>query len=149
MHNIRNEFGQSLIELMTSIVIITIALAGVAAIFPYIIQKNVRIQTQSQAVYMAQNEIEKIKSLKYSDPDLDAVGSPDGMVIIKTVDNFLVRTTVKYIDPRTGQVPEKYPAELDDDTGLKEVTVSVKRKDNVGSQANLITYISKVRTGKG
>lgn len=146
---LRNEFGQSLVELMTSIVIITVALSGVVAIFPYIIERNVRIQMQSQAVYLAQNEIEKIKSLRYYDSDLDALGNIDGMSVTKTVNNFLVRTTVKYIDPKTGSAPEKYPTELSEDTGLKEITVSVKRKDNKGSQANLITYVSKVRSGKG
>lgn len=145
---LRNQSGQSLIELMTSIVIITVALSGVVAIFPYIIQKNVHIQMQSQAIYLAQNEMEKMKSLRYYDPDLDALGV-DGMTLTKTVNNFLIRTTVKYIDPKTGATPEKYPTELSEDTGLKEVTVSVKRKDNIGSQANLITYISKVKSGKG
>ena len=147
--NIRNEIGQTLIELMTSLVIITISLAGVIAIFPYIIQKNVKIQTQSKAIYLAQTEMEKFKALKYYDPDLDALGNVDGMTTIKTVDNFLVRITIKYIDPKTGQTPEKYPFELSEDTGLKEVTVSVKRKDNIGSQANLITYISKAKPGRG
>jgi len=147
--NIRNQSGQTLIELMASLVIITIALSGVVALFPYIIQKNVRIQMQSQAINMAQTEMEKLKALRYFDSDLDALGNVDGMIITKTVDNFLVRVTVKYIDPKTGQVPEKYPFELSEDTGLKEVTVSVKRKDNIGSQANLISFISKAKPGRG
>ncbi len=146
---IRNQCGQTLIELMTSLVIITIALAGVVAIFPYIIQQNVRIQMQSKAVYLAQSEIEKIKSLRYFDLDLDAVGNPDGMTTIKEVDNFLVKVNIKYINPKTGIAPEKYPTELAEDTGLKMVAVSVKRKDDIGSQVNLITFISKAKPGRG
>lgn len=145
----RNQSGQTLIELMASLVIITIALSGVVAIFPYIIQKNVRIQMQSKAINMAQTEMEKLKALRYYDPDLDALGNIDGMTVIKTVDDFLIRVTVKYIDPKTGQAPEKYPYELSEDTGLKQVTVSVKRKDNIGSQANLISFISKAKPGRG
>lgn len=145
----RNHSGQTLIELMTSLVIITIALSGVIAIFPYIIQKNVKIQMQSKAIYLAQTEMEKLKALRYYDPDLDALGNVDGMTVIKTVDDFLVRVTVKYLDPKTGQAPEKYPFEISEDTGLKEVTVSVKRRDNIGSQANLITFISKAKPGRG
>jgi prepilin-type N-terminal cleavage/methylation domain-containing protein len=145
----RNQSGQTLIELMASLVIITIALSGVVAIFPYIIQKNVRIQMQSQAINMAQTEMEKLKALRYFDSDLDALGNIDGMITTKTVDNFLVRVTVKYIDPKTGLTPEKYPFELAEDTGLKEVTVSVKRKDNIGSQANLVSFISKAKPGRG
>lgn len=139
----RNQSGQSLIELMVSIVIITTALSGIIAIFPYVIQKNVRIQMQTQAINIAQSEMEKLRSLGYFDEELNAFGTIEGMVTIKPQDNYLIRTTVKYLDPKTGQTPETYPTETKDDTGLKEITVSVKRKDNVGSQANLVTYFSK------
>lgn len=144
----RSELGQSMIELMVSIVIITTALSGIIAIFPYIIQKNVRIQTQSQAVNILQNEVEKLRALRYYSPELDALGSPQGMVTLKQEDQFLVRVTVKYIDPKTSLPPEKYPLEIADDTGLKEVTVSVKRKDKVGSQVNLVTFLSRAKPGK-
>ena len=145
----RNQLGQSLVELMVSIVIITVALSGIIAIFPYIIQKNVRIQMQSQAVNLAQNEWEKLRSLRYYDPELDALGGPFGMTVIRQEGNFLVRVTVRYIDPKTSLPPEKYPLDVSEDPGLKEVTVSVKRKDNVGGQANLVTYFSKSKAGKG
>ena len=145
----RSRSGQSLVELMVSIVIITTALSGIIAIFPYIIQKNVRIQMQSKAVNIAQNELEKVRALRYYDPELDALGGAEGMSTIKAIEDFLVRVTVKYVDAKTGKAPEAYPTELSEDTGLKEVTVSVKRKDNVGFQANLITYFSKAKPGKG
>lgn len=144
----RNNSGQSLIELLVSVVIITTALSGIIAIFPYIVQKNVRIQMQSNAANIAQNELEIIRSLNYYDKELEALGGPEGMVTIKPVDNFLARITVKYIDPKTGLPPEVYPTDITEDTGLKEITVSVKRKDNIGSQVNLITYFSKARSGK-
>ncbi len=149
MTTIRNQFGQSLIELMVSIVIITTALSGIIAIFPYIIQKNVRIQMQNKAINLAQNELERLRALRYYDSELDALGGLAGMSVIKAVDDYLMRVTVKYIDPKTGLTPEVYPTEVSGDTGLKEVTVSVKRKDNVGFQTNLITYFSKARPGKG
>ena len=144
----RNQLGQSLVELMVSVVIITVALSGVVAIFPYIIQKNVRIQTQNQAIHIAQNELEKLRALRYYDPKLDALGGIEGMVTINASGNYLVRVAVKYIEPKTGLPPETYPTDISEDTGLKEVAVSVKRKDNVGSQANLITYFSKAKPGK-
>ncbi len=144
----RKESGQSLIELMVSIVIITTALSGIVAIFPYIVQKNVRIQTQNQAVLLAQNEWERLRALNYHDPELDALGSLDGMITIKPDGNYLVRVTIKYVDPKTGKAPEEYPTEIGEDTGLKEITVSVKRKDSVGAQVNLVTYFSKARAGK-
>ena len=144
----RNQFGQSLVELMTSIVIITTALSGIIAIFPYIIQKNVRIQIQNKAINLAQNEWERLRALRYYDQELDALGGLDGMVTIKPVENFLMRVTIKYIDPKTGKPPESYPQEVSEDTGLKEITISVRRKDSIGSQANLVTYFSKARTGR-
>ena len=145
----RNRFGQSLIELMVSIVIITTALSGIIAIFPYIIQKNVRIQMQNQAVNIAQSELEKLRALKYFDPQLDALGGIDGMISIKPIGDYLVRVTIKYVDPKTAKIPQNYPTDVSGDTGLKEITVSVKRKDNIGAQTNLITYFSKARPGKG
>ena len=145
----RNQFGQSLTELMVSIVIITTALSGVVALFPYIIQKNMRISLQTQAVNLARNELERLRSMRYFDQELDALGSVQGMISIKKEGNFLVRVTVKYVDPKTGKAPENYPTDLSDDTGLKEITVSVKRKDNLGSQADLVTYFSRTRSGRG
>lgn len=145
----RNQLGQSLVELMVSIVIITVALSGIIAIFPFIIQKNVRIQMQNKAVNLAQNELERLRGLRYFDGELDALQGPDGMVTIKTVEDYLVRVTVKYVDPLTGLSPETYPTDLSQDTGFKEVTVSVKKKDSVSFQANLVTYFSKARPGRG
>lgn len=145
----RNESGQSLIELMTSIVIITVALSGIIAIFPYIIEKNARIKIQNEAINLANNELERLRAFSYYDQELDALGSPPGMVTINPVGNFLVRITVKYIDPKTGNIPEIYPSDPIEDTGLKEITISVKRKDNIGSQANLVTYFSRAKSGKG
>ena len=104
---------------------------------------------QSQAVNLGQNELEKLKALRYYDQELDALGGPDGMAIIKSAGDFLVRVTVKYINPKTGKVPDTYPLDISEDTGLKEVTVSVKRKDNIGAQTNLIAYFSKAKAGKG
>lgn len=145
----RNQAGQSLIELMVSIVIITTALSGIIAIFPYIIQKNQRIKIQNEAINLAQNELERLRALSYYSQDLDALGGLDGMTAVKTVNNFLIRVTVKYVEPKTNKAPENYPTDISKDTGLKEITVSVKRKDNVGSQVNLITYFSKAKAGKG
>ena len=145
----RTQYGQSLIELMVSIVIITVALSGVVAIFPYIIEKNARIRIQSETINTAQNELERLRTLSYYDEELNALGSQDGMTIIKNVGDFLLRITVKYIDPKTGIPPESYPQDASEDTGLKEIAISVKRKDNIGSQANLVTYFSKAKGGRG
>ncbi len=145
----RSEFGQSMIELMVCIVIITTALSGIIALFPYIIQKNARIQIQGQAVNLVQNETEKLRALRYYDSELDALGGVQGMSVIRSEGPYLVRISVRYVDPKTSLPPDDYPADISQDTGLKEVTVSVKRKDNVGSQVNLVTYFSKAKPGKG
>ena len=144
----RNQFGQSMIELMVSIVIITVALSGVVAIFPYIIQKNSRISMQDQAVNLLQSEAEKLRALRYYDEELNALGTLQGMTITRPEGNFIVRVTVKYVDPVTGKPPEKYPQEVAEDTGLKEVTISVKNKNNLGSQVNLVTYFSRAKPGR-
>ena len=145
----RSESGQSMIELMVCIVIITTALSGIIALFPYIIQKNARIQIQGQAVNVLQSETEKLRALRYYDPALDALGGGQGVSTIKAEGPYLVRVSVRYVDPKTSLPPNDYPLDLSQDTGLKEVTVSVKRKDDVGSQVNLVTYFSRAKPGKG
>jgi len=145
----RSESGQSMVELMVCIVIITTALSGIIALFPYIIQKNARIQIQGQAVNLLQNETEKLRALRYYDPALDALGGVQGMSSIRAEGPFLVRVTVRYLDPKTSLPPDDYPTDISQDTGLKEATVSVKRKDNVGSQVNLVTYFSRAKPGQG
>ena len=145
----RSESGQSMIELMVSIVIITTALSGIIALFPYIIQKNARIQIQGQAVNLLQSETEKLRALRYYDPQLDALGGGQGVSSLKAEGPYLVRIAVRYLDPKTSLPPDAYPLDISQDTGLKEVTVSVKRKDNVGSQVNLVTYFSRAKPGKG
>ena len=145
----RNESGQSLVELLVSIVIITVALSGVVAIFPYIIQKNVVIQKQSETINIAQNEWERLRTLKYYDNELDALGNIDGMIVTKVVGDYILRVTVKYVDPKSRATPEVYPQDLSEDTGLKELTISVKRKDNLGLQANFVTYFSRAMSGRG
>ncbi len=145
----RSQSGQSMVELMVCIVIITTALSGIIALFPYIIQKNARIQIQGQAVNLLQNETEKLRALRYYDPELDALGGVQGMSSIRAEGPFLVRVTVRYLDPKTSLPPDDYPTDISQDTGLKEATVSVKRKDNVGSQVNLVTYFSRAKPGQG
>ena len=144
----RNESGQSLIELMVSIVIITVALSGVVAIFPYIIQKNAKIGLQQQAANLLQSEAEKLRALRYYDDKLNALGNSQGITTIRTEGNFIIRTVVKYVDPVTGKPPEEYPYEISEDPGLKEVSISVKNKNNIGSQVNLITYFSRAKPGR-
>lgn len=145
----RNQSGQSLIELMVSVVIITVALAGIVAIFPYIIQKNVKIKMQTEAINIAQSELEKLKALSYYDERLNALTLPEGMSVTEKKGNYLVRTIVKYVDSDSGKVPSSYPIDISQDTGLKEVSVSVIRDDGASSQVNIVSYISKAKPGKG
>jgi type II secretory pathway pseudopilin PulG len=145
----RNENGQSLIELMVSIAIITTALSGIVAIFPFIIEKNARIQMQNKAIYLAQSELEKLRALAYFDKELDAFGTTEGMSTMKEIGDYLMKTNIKYIDSKTGTTPKQYPLEVEEDTGLKEIKISVKRKDNIGTQVDFISYFSKARPPKG
>ena len=148
MH-MRNQSGQTLVELMVSIVIITSALSAIVAIFPFIIQSNAKIQAQNKAALLAQSELETLKGLNYYDTSLDALGTVEGMNLLKEEGDYYVRIKVKYIDSKTGEAPETYPTDLSEDTGLKEIKVSVKRKDGIGNQADLVSHISKARPGKG
>ncbi len=138
--------GFSLIEVVIALVIIMIALLGVAAVFGYTITYNAGNKSRSQALTLLQQEVERYRAAKFnagSAPDAYTPGDPDdgrrditgGVKAqrVVTADNgfvFLVDVTVDD-DPFTDDI------QIDDgatcaspqgdsvDCTIKEIAISV------------------------
>lgn len=79
MSNKQNEMGFTLIEVLIAIVILSIALLGLSSMNLYTIQGNNLARQETAAVALAQDKIEALKNLSYTDPQLtDSVTGNDG-----------------------------------------------------------------------
>ncbi len=76
----KNAAGFSLIEVVIALLIIMIALLGVAAVFGYTIVYNAGNKSRSQALTILQQEVERYRAAKFnagSAPDNFTPGDPD------------------------------------------------------------------------
>jgi hypothetical protein len=95
-------------------------------------------QETTKLKFIAEEEMEKFISLEYNDRVLQAFSNSTGVTNFFERGEYLVKTNIIFIDPATGEVPELYPVQEKDDTFLKQITVSVARKNRVGGQVDLI-----------
>ncbi len=144
----KNAAGFSLIEVVIALLIIMIALLGVAAVFGYTISYNAGNKSRSQALTLLQQEVERYRAAKFnagSAPDNYTPGDPDDGrrditggnkdQRVVTADNgfvFLVDVTVDDDPFIAGPLPQ-----VDDgttcaspqgdfvDCTIKEITISV------------------------
>lgn len=138
----RNSSGVTLLELLVSLVVITTVLITILNFYNTSIKHNSRIRELTNVKFLAEEELEKIISLPYDDKSLDTFGSSLGRTSFAERDNYIVKTHIVFIDPETGDIPERYPFQSKDDTQLKRVIISVARKDKLGGQVDLTYYKS-------
>lgn len=118
------EAGFSLIEATCSLIILLIALAGVATTFTYAINFNAGNSSRAQALAVLQQEVERMRSAKFTPPPngIDSlltggrkapkpVTAPDGK-------RFRIQTTIDD-DPLTDGI------QIDNTKTIKEITVTV------------------------
>lgn len=138
----RDSSGLTLIELLVSLVVITISLIPVINYFNATLRQNNQARELTKIRFLAEEEMERIVSLNYMHPSLDAVGAFQGKSSFSEHDDYLIKTTVIFLDPETGQIPEDYPLRETDDTHLKQITVSAARLDKLGGQVDLVYFKS-------
>ena len=68
----RSECGFTLIEVIVSMVILTVGIGIISSIVADVSRKNFFSQNHTQAVIMAQNKIEELLNEGYESPDLEA-----------------------------------------------------------------------------
>ena len=64
------ECGMTMVELMIAIVVLSIGLLGIAAIFPSGRRFTTRDRMTTTATDLAEQKMEQLRTLAYSDPDL-------------------------------------------------------------------------------
>ncbi len=117
------EGGFTLVEVVIAFVIVTVALLGVFATFVYAINYNAGNNSRAQALSVLQQEVEQIRSLKFTPYTTDA-GLAGGTKAPKTVVSadgsvFKVQIVVDNNPLVTGVQDESVA------TSIKEVTVTV------------------------
>jgi Tfp pilus assembly protein PilV len=117
------ESGFSIIEAVIAIIILTIALLGIAAVFAYATTRNTGNNTRSQALAVLQQEVENIRALKftpkYVDNDLKGGTKPVKTVTVPNNGTYSVAIKVDD-DPSTPN-----SVQVDSASDLKEVTIEV------------------------
>jgi prepilin-type N-terminal cleavage/methylation domain-containing protein len=70
--------GMTLIELMISLVVMSIGILGVAMMFPYGNESSLSDRNLTHAVELAQEKMEQLRTKSYIDPDLETGWHPSG-----------------------------------------------------------------------
>lgn len=140
LRSTRNNKGISILELLVTVVIIVTVITVIISFYTLALRQTNRFQQQSKLKFLAEEEMEKFISIRYDDNSLSAFSNPAGITNYYEKGEFLVKTHVVFLDPKTMLPPERYPNKKADDTYLKKVTVSTARKDQLGGQVDLIFF---------
>ena len=136
----RHDKGLSLIELMLTIAIATTALSAIIGYIANSTRSDLKNQSRSKLLYMAQEEMEKKLALAYDSSSLNCFGNNQGRVEFVDRGDYISKVSIVFLNPQTGTIPEPYPIENIDDTHLKQIIVSVVRKDGLTEQIDLINF---------
>lgn len=94
----KNEAGFSLIEVVSSLVILLIVLLGVFITFTYSINYNAGNSSRSQALSVLQREVEIMRSKKFTpdftDPDLYGGVKPDRSRVYMDGNKFIISSSI-------------------------------------------------------
>ncbi len=134
----RNNAGVTLTELLVSLVVIATVLIPILNFFNSTLRQNNQDRELTKIRFLAEEELERVISLPYDDPSLDAFGSSTGQTAFFERDKYLIKQNVVLIDPETGEIPERYPFHKADDTFLKRVIISAAKQDKLGGQVDLV-----------
>ncbi|MBK6749221.1 MAG: type II secretion system protein [Pyrinomonadaceae bacterium] len=124
--NMSGEEGFSLIETTCAMVIILIALLGVAFSFTYAINYNAGNQSRTECLAVLQQEVEQMRAAKFTpsvtDPGLTGGAKLPRTIISSTGKRFLVTVSVDN-DPNTAGIQSDTDVPV---PTIKEVTISAK-----------------------
>jgi Tfp pilus assembly protein PilE len=138
----KNQRGTTLVELLISIVIISFVLIPIVNFYNYYLRQTNKTNQETRLKFLAQEEMERFIALDYRNSALDCYGNTGGRTNFYERDDFLVKTNVVFMDPETGERPDIYPANSEDDTQLKKITVSVSKKNQGSSQVDYVYFKS-------
>lgn len=126
LRKVHSESGVTLVETTCALVIILIALLGVAFSFTYAINYNAGNQARSQGLAILQQEVEQMRAAKFTpfltDTSLSGGVKTDRTVTTQTGIPFTVRISVDN-DPLTAGVQNDVDVPI---PTIKEVTISAQ-----------------------
>lgn len=138
----RKQSGVTLIELLIAVAVISVVLVPILGFYNLSLRQSFKSKEETTIKFLAEEEMEKFVSLDYYDSSIDVYASPGGRTNFFERGAYLVKTTVIFLDPETGEVPENYPLNQSQETFLKKIIISVARKDKVGGQVDLTYFKS-------
>jgi Tfp pilus assembly protein PilV len=74
--NAKREGGFTLLETAVALVVMMIGGLGIAAVFAYAIKNNTGARDRAAAIAVAQQEVERLRNLRFNDAALTATGTP-------------------------------------------------------------------------
>jgi prepilin-type N-terminal cleavage/methylation domain-containing protein len=136
---LRSESGVTLTELMVSLVITSVILVAILSFYGTSIRQNLVDKARSEIKFLAEQEMEKLLSLPYDSNTLGAFSS-ERSDVYELNTNFIVKRKIAILDPEKGTVKDPYPNSKEEDPHLKQITISVTRKDGLGGQIDMINF---------
>jgi prepilin-type N-terminal cleavage/methylation domain-containing protein len=151
-----SESGFSLIEVMIAFVIILVAMLGVAQAFTYAIAYNYGNKTRGQALAVMQDEIELLRSKKFTpgftDPAL-AGGIQTRTVTLTTGSTFTIQDQVDNEPLVDGIQDDTYTCLSPQGTAIpcsiKEVTITVRLSAPTAGWQTAIPAVAVLRRTRG
>ena len=151
-----HEKGFSLIEVMIAFVIILVAMLGVAQAFTYAIAYNYGNKTRGQALAVMQDEIESLRSKKFTpsftDPAL-AGGTQTRTVTLTTGPTFTVQDQVDNQPLVDGIQDDTYTCLSPQGTAIpcsiKEITITVRLSAPTAGWQTAIPAVAVLRRTRG
>lgn len=151
-----DESGFSLIEVMIAFVIILVAMLGVAQAFTFAIAYNYGNKTRGQALAVMQDEIELLRSKKFTpgfvDPDLTG-GIHTKTVTTSTGSTFTVQDQVDNEPLVDGTQDDTYSCLNPQGTvipcSIKEVTITVRLSAPTAGWQTAIPAVAILRRTRG
>jgi prepilin-type N-terminal cleavage/methylation domain-containing protein len=137
---IRNESGVTLLELLVTLVIISGTLASIISYFGTSLRNDLKNKIRSDLKYFAETEMEKRLSLPYNSSGLDAYGSSEGKTEFRIQDEYLLKTQISFLNPKSGEIQNPYPNKESEDTKLKKITVTAAKLDGLVEQVSLVNF---------
>lgn len=113
----------TLIEVMVSLLILSIGILGVFQSFPAAAMKEGIAKNNSTASYLAQGQIESLLSYSYDDAALSV-----GTTTTSTASNYQIITNISYVNPLNGL------NSTTTDLGIKKIKVKVFWGRNIPEQ---------------
>ena len=138
----KSEGGFSLIEVVIALVLLMIAVMGVFAAFTYATVYNSGNNARSQALSVAQHEVEDLRSLKFN--PLPAVIDPKLAGGVKTTKFVLAADNVNYaVNVTIDDDPFTDGVQIDAAMQMKEITLVVTPSggSNTWATANTIRVV--------